>query len=137
MRKITLFALVIALSALFIAGCGGRTSSFGYVDMQKVFQESQKVKDLQTQMETKQKELLEQAQQEEGTMPQEEFDKKQQERNMEFMAFSQDIQKQFETTLKQAIDEVAKEKQLGAILVKDNILSGGVDVTDDVIKKIQ
>lgn len=136
MRKITLFAFIIALCALFVTGCG-RTSSFGYVDMQKVFQESQKVKDLQAQMETKQKELLEKAQQEEGTIPQEEFDKKQQERNMEFMAFSQDIQKQFETTLKQAIDDVAKEKQLGAILVKDNILAGGVDVTDDVIKKIQ
>lgn len=137
MRKITLFALVIAISALFVAGCGGRTASFGYVDMQKVFQESQKVKDLQAQMEAKQKELLEKAQQEEGTVPQEEFDKKQQERNIEFMAFSQDIQKQFETTLRQVIDEVAKEKGLGAVLVKDNVLSGGTDITDDIIKKIQ
>lgn len=138
MKRITLVALIIVFSSVFIAGCGGRNASFGYVDMQKVFQESQKVKDLRAQMETKQTEIMGKMQEEEqANLSQEELAKKQQELSTEFMAFSQGIEKEFQTLFEKTVYEVAQEQKLGAVLTKENVLSGGVDITEAVIKKMQ
>ena len=33
--------------------------------------------------------------------------------------------------------EIAKEKNLGAVLVKQGVAQGGVDITDEVIKRLK
>ena len=40
-------------------------------------------------------------------------------------------------SLDTALNEVAKEKGLGAVLIKDAVPQGGVDVTEDVIAKMK
>ena len=52
------------------------------------------------------------------------------------MQLRQDLESQVEASMKQSMEEVAKEKNLGAILYKQGVAQGGVDVTDDVLKKM-
>jgi outer membrane protein len=134
-RIFSLTALLLAF-ALLAAGCGGRTADFGYVDMPRLVAESAKVKELQSQMQLKAKELTELDEKEKTSLSQEEYQRNQQLRQGEMTALSRDIENQFEAILNQAMADVAKEKGLGAVLAKNSVLHGGVDVTDDVLKKI-
>ena len=36
-----------------------------------------------------------------------------------------------------SLEEVAKEKKLGAVIYKNGMAWGGIDVTDEVLKKLQ
>ncbi|MDR2005939.1 MAG: OmpH family outer membrane protein [Acidaminococcales bacterium] len=131
-----IFLLVIFLITFVIAGCGGRSADFGYVDMQRVVAESAKVKELQSQIQLKAEELSELDEKEKTSLNAEEYQRNQQLRRGEMTALSKDIENQFENILNQAMSEVAKDKGLGAVLAKNSVLHGGIDVTDDVLKKI-
>ena len=45
--------------------------------------------------------------------------------------------KQIKSKFGFALNAVAKEKGLGAVLIKDAVPQGGVDVTDSVIEKMK
>ncbi len=135
-RKIVLF-LAMALIAALLGGCGGKNAAFGYVDIQKVVQESAKVKELRTQVETKVKEMDEAAAKDKAALAGDELVKKQQATELAMKAFSNKIEEQFQTSLNTAIDEISKEKKLGAVLAKGSVLNGGVDITDEVIKRMK
>jgi outer membrane protein len=134
-RKFSLTVFLLAFVFL-IAGCGGRTADFGYVDMQRVVAESAKVKGLQSEIQTKAKELAELDEKERASLGAEDYQRNQQLRQGEMAALSRDIENQFETIVGKAMSEVAQEKGLGAVLAKNSVLFGGADVTDDVLKKI-
>lgn len=129
--------MAVVLLTAFMAGCGGRNAAFGYVDMQKVMQDSPKVKDLRTQMENKMKEMQAAEEKDKATLKGDELTKKQQANNAEMQAFGGKLEEEFQASLNKAMDEVAKEKKLGAVLAKGSVLHGGVDVTDDVIKRMK
>ena len=46
-------------------------------------------------------------------------------------------QSKLKASLETALAEISKEKNLSAVLIKDAVPSGGVDVTDEVIKKMK
>ena len=48
-----------------------------------------------------------------------------------------EAQNKLKASLDTALNEVAKEKGLGAVLIKDAVPQGGVDVTQDVIAKMK
>ena len=48
-----------------------------------------------------------------------------------------EAQNKLKTSFTNALDQVAKDKKLGAILIKDAVPQGGVDVTDDVLKNMK
>ena len=72
---------------------------------------------------------------------QEEIGKIQQEAQMKAAAMNNDFQSQTRTKVDIAIDEVAKAKKIDTVVKssKDNktVVSGGTDITDDVIQKLQ
>ena len=47
------------------------------------------------------------------------------------------LQNKLKASLDSALNAVAKEKGLGAVLIKDAVPQGGVDVTDSVIEKMK
>jgi outer membrane protein len=53
------------------------------------------------------------------------------------MVIRKGLETQLEATMETATSEVAAEKKLNLILYKQGVAQGGIDVTDDVIKKLQ
>lgn len=135
-KRLSAVILVMTLVLILSAGCGGATQ-VGVFDPEKVMVESPKVKTLQEQLNTKAKELTDKLEKEKAGLSAEDQQKRQEEAYNEFLKIKQDLESQVDAALKQAIDQVAQEKKLSVILYKNSVAQGGVDVTDDVIKKMQ
>ena len=130
--------LVMMFSAVLLAGCGAeKPSTIGIVDMQKVMTENPKIKQMQEQLNGKAQELTANLEKERATLKPEEFQQKEQLAYAEFMKLKQEFEAQIETQTKKVLEEVAKEKKLGAVIYKNGMAWGGIDVTDDVLKKLQ
>ena len=130
--------LVMMFAAVLLSGCAAeKPSTIGIVDMQKVMAENPKIKQMQDQLNAKAKELTENLEKERATLKPEEFQQKEQAAYAEFMKMKQEFEAQIETQTKKVLEEVAKEKKLGAVIYKNGMAWGGVDVTEDVLKKLQ
>ena len=134
-------ALVICFLfvASFVAGCGTqeKPAAVGVVDMQKVMKENPKIKDMQDKLAAKAKSLMEQLEKDRAELKPEEFQKKEQAAYAEFTQMKQEFEAQIEADTKKALEEIAKEKKLGAVVYKNGMAWGGIDVTEDVLKKLQ
>ena len=120
MKKIIAGFMVAA--AMLTFGCGGRNAAFGVVDMRKVETEAQVIKTTKVEVNTKMKELKEQMDKAMAGKSGEEASK---------------AQNKLKASLDTALNQVAKEKSLGAIMVKDAVPQGGTDVTKEVIEKMK
>ena len=130
--------LVMMFSAVLLTGCGAeKPSTIGIVDMQKIMTENPKIKQMQEQLNTKAQELTANLEKQRATLKPEEFQQKEQAAYAEFMKMKQEFETQIETQTKKVLEEVAKEKKLGAVIYKNGMAWGGVDVTEDVLKKLQ
>ena len=135
MKKV-LACLMIACSLLAF-GCSGRNAAFGVVDMTKVEAEAPVVKTITEDLRKKAKELDEQIQKETQGKSREEAEKIVQDKSAQLQVARSEAQAKLKASLDTALTEVSKEKNLGAVLVKDAVPSGGVDVTEEVIKKMK
>ena len=133
------FLLVTGLLLLVFlaAGCAGNSAPVGILDPAKVMTESAKVKQFQEQLNTKGKDLSDKLDKEKANLTPDEFQKKQEAAYGEFLKIKQDMEKEIDTLMKQSIDQVAKDKNLGVVLYKNGVAQGGVDITEDVLKKMQ
>lgn len=136
MMKKILACLMIACSLLAF-GCSGRNAAFGVVDMKKVETEAPAVKAIKEDVTKKGQELQEQMQKEIEGKGQEEAEKIMQDKRAQFQLATSEAQAKLKASLDTALTEVSKEKGLSAVLIKDAVPSGGIDVTDDVIKKMK
>ena len=140
LKKIKIFALLIA--AFCFTGCGSQMN-IGYVDSEKVFEAPQ----IKAIIEEGQKKADE-VQQEVDNQFRDNPDMPEGERN-EAMAKMQmklfGIAQAYETQVKYKYDEVlaaiSKEKKLDVVIYSSEnqpiISKGGIDITDEVIKKLQ
>ncbi|MBO5590930.1 MAG: OmpH family outer membrane protein [Acidaminococcaceae bacterium] len=135
MKKV-LACLMIAC-ALLAVGCSGRNAAFGVVDIKKVEAEAPAVKTIREDLQKKAKELQEQLEKETAGKSQEEAEKIAKDKSAQMQVASSEAQSKLKASLDTALTEVSKEKNLSAVLVKDAVPSGGVDVTEDVIKKMK
>ena len=102
--------------------------------MERVAKESKTGHELQARLEAKKNELIAQAQSFQGSP--EQMMTKQQEFQKEMQTFSQQVGREFQTSVQQASSQVAQDKKLGIILIKEQVVSGGVDITEEVITKL-
>jgi len=135
MKKV-LACLMIAC-ALLAVGCSGRNAAFGVVNIKKVEAEAPAVKTIREDLQKKAKELQEQLEKETAGKSQEEAEKIAKDKSAQMQVASSEAQSKLKASLDTALTEVSKEKNLSAVLVKDAVPSGGVDVTEDVIKKMK
>ena len=129
--------LIIVLTAFFLAGCMGSKASIGVVDMGKIMTESPKVKQLQEQLNAKGQELTAALEKDAGELSETAFQVRQEAAYGEFLKMKQEFETQIEAASKAAMEEVSKEKKLDIIVVKTSAPYGGIDVTEDVLKKMQ
>jgi outer membrane protein len=135
MKKLLVIAMLATLAAVSF-GCG-RSAEFGVVDMQKIETDSAAYKTIKEDVMTKGKELQAEMMKETEGKSQEEAQKIVQEKSGKMQVLQSEAQNKLKASFETAAAEVAKEKKLGAILVKEAVPQGGVDVTDDIVKKMK
>ncbi|MCX7971098.1 MAG: OmpH family outer membrane protein [Negativicutes bacterium] len=136
MKKSIILVLALVVTAgLMVSGCSLFNKPIGVVDMQKIMQGSKDAQNLQAQFEAKQKELFDPIDQNKN-LSDADRQKQFQDAQKQLMDFGKDLEQQMQTAMKTAMDSVSKEKGLSAILVKGAVANGGVDVTDDVLEKM-
>lgn len=131
-----LLAVLLVVGAL-LGGCSAKATAIGILDVEKVMADSPKVKALQDELNVKGKALSDQLEQEKAGISAEEYQKRQQTAYGEFLKIKQDLETQIDNSIKQALEQVSKEKNLGVVLYKNGVAQGGIDITEDVVKKMQ
>ena len=135
MKKIIAGLMVAA--AMLTFGCSGRNAAFGVVDMRKVESEAQIIKTTKEDVNTKMKELKEQMDKEMAGKQGEEASKVVEDYSAKAKLVQSEAQNKLKASLDTALNQVAKDKGLGAILIKEAVPQGGTDVTKEVIEKMK
>jgi len=147
LRKRTAAAMIMALlCATLASGCG--QTKIGYINGERVSKEApqitslieegnQKIEEAQTQAGQE----LQKKMQENPNMSQEELQKAQLDSQRKLQGLNQSYALQLRQKMDVALAEVSKEKKLDAV-VNNSVdqpvaVTGAVDVTDDVIAKLQ
>jgi len=99
--------------------------------------DSPKVKQFQEQLNVKGKELSDQLEKDKASLSADEFQKHQEAAYNDFAKTKQDLEGQIDASIKQTLDQIAKEKKLGIVLYKNGVAQGGTDITDEVINRMQ
>ena len=130
--------IALMLSTGLLAGCGHeKPSAIGIVDMQKVMTENGKIKEMQEQLNKKAQEITTTLEKERATLKPEEFQQKEQLAYAEFMKMKQEFESKIQLQIQTVLEGIAKEKKLGAVIYKNGLAWGGIDITEDVLKKLQ
>ena len=136
--RLSLILLVGVFLLMALGGCGNeKSSTIGIVDMQKVMTDNAKIKEMQEQLNKKAQELTADLEKQRTTLKPEEFQQKEQLAYAEFMKMKQEYEAKIQAQIQKALEDIAKEKKLGAVIYKNGMAWGGVDVTEDVLKKLQ
>ena len=135
-------AAVLLAGAVFTAGCG--QVHIGTLDRERVQEESPQLKAVVTEANAKLLEAQQEAQAKFETNPnmtQEEAQQLQMETQRKMAGLNQMYSIQLEQQLNVAIQDVVKAKQLDVVMDSSkkypSVLSGGIDITDEVIQKLQ
>lgn len=138
----------VVMSALcvmaFTAGCG--KVNIGYVDESRIQSEAPQITSSIEEMRGKLTEVQQEADQklkeaQDAGSPDEDLQKLQQQYQMKAAGIQQQYGAQMKAKLDAALDDVVKAKKLDTIINstgKDGVVvSGGTDITDEVIQKLQ
>lgn len=134
-KRLGIVAAMLALTGM-LAGCGGK-DNVGVVDVSRVQKEAPLVQQYKQKTEDKQKSIEKELQDAQQSMSAEDFQKKQQQAQQELNIFGASMQRQFMSDIQSKLGDIAKDKNVGIIVVKEAVPSGGIDVTDDLIAKLQ
>ncbi len=133
-KRLIAGALMVA-SLGVVAGCGSQ-EQVGYVDGQALMTQSQKGVDAKNKLLAKQQEIQQRVAQEAQGKSQEEQQQIMAKADQEFSIYQQAIVKDFRSNLDANVQAVAKEKQLTMVVEKNTLISGGTDITNDVLEKM-
>ena len=126
---------LIALAAVF-SGCGSE-HKVAVVVYQKLEDQSPKIKAIQQEITDKDKEISNRlAEAQKSGLSDEEMQKKVQSAQQERMIFIQSKQKQIESMVQSQAGAIAKEKNIGIVMNKMAVPTGAVDITDEVLAKM-
>jgi outer membrane protein len=135
MKRITV--LIVLLVFLAAGTAAAAPNDVGIIDVERIMAESPKVKTLQAQLNEKARELTQQLEAEKPSLTPEQFTEKQQSVYNKFLEIKKGLEAQVDASIKQAIAQVAKEKKLNLVLYKNSVAYGGIDITADIIAKMQ
>lgn len=131
-----LVAISMVIMAVVVSGCG-QNKNVGVIDVEKVVTESPKIKVMNEELMAKHKEIEEKLNADKSTLSEADFNNAKQAADAEFTALRKDLSGKMETEIKTNLEKIAKEKNLSVIIKKNVTVQGGVDVTDEMIAKLQ
>ena len=127
---------LLAAAAVF-SGCGSE-NKVAVIDYQKLEADSSKIKGIEQEITDKDKEIRDRLNQDsQSGLSDEEMQKKVQAAQQERMIFMQSKQKQIQSMVESQAGVVAKEKNIGIVMHKRAVPAGAVDITDEVLAKIE
>lgn len=135
--RMALVVVLVFIAGLALTGCNSGQAAIGVLDVNKVMSDSPKIKQFQDQLNVKGKELSDQLEKDKASISPEEFQKRQETAYGDFLKTKQELETQIDTNIKQAIEQVSQEKKMGVVLYKNSVATGGTDITDAVIQKMQ
>jgi len=145
--------LMVGIIAIFVSGCSN--TKMGVVDTERIMKESPQIQTItksQTEQYTqKQQELTEKLQNDKASMSDEDYQKSFNAAKAELGGLESQFNSELKTTIDKAMADVSKEKNLSAVVMKDLVqtnqmgqptkeqfvIQGGIDITDDLIQKLQ
>lgn len=123
--------------AAVLSGCGSE-HKVAVIDYQRLESESSKIKSIQDEIINKDKEIQDRLQQaSQSGLSDAEMKKKVEDAGQERMIFIQSKQKQIESMIQSQAAAIAKEKNIGIVMQKRAVPSGSIDITDQVLEKIE
>ena len=131
-----LVAISMVIMAVVVSGCG-QNKNVGVIDVEKVVTESPKIKVMNEELMAKHKEIEEKLNTDKTTLSEADFNNAKQAADTEFTALRKDLSGKMENEIKTNLEKIAKEKNLSVIIKKNVTVQGGVDVTDEMIAKLQ
>ena len=131
-----LLAISMVIMAVVVSGCG-QNKNVGVIDVEKVVTESPKIKVMNEELMAKHKEIEEKLNADKTTLSEADFNNAKQAADTDFTALRKDLSGKMETEIKTNLEKIAKEKNLSVIIKKNVTVQGGVDVTDEMITKLQ
>jgi len=143
-KKISAMLLAVSASAVLLGGCSNK-AEIGYYNHQRVMKESPKIEAVVNEANDKlrkaQEEALKFEIEQAPSMKPEEAEQKRQQLQMQLQAINQAYVGQMKQKLDVAIDDVAKAKKIDAVMANEPgarlVIYGGVDITEDLIQKLQ
>ena len=111
-KKIAVFSIVLAFSLLLVSCSFQEETKIGVMSMNQVLNQSQRAQELQTELENYNN----------------------QEQNFEVR--KEELEEKLNNELNTVLGEISEEKELDIILYKDKSYYGGIDITSEVIDKI-
>ena len=120
-KRLGIVAAMLALTGM-LAGCGGK-DNVGVVDMSRVQKEAPLVQQYKQKTEDKQKSIEKELQDAQQNMSAEDFQKKQQQAQQELNIFGASMQRQFMSDIQSKLGDIAKDKNVGIIVVTDDLIA--------------
>ena len=140
-KKIQIAALLMA--TFFVTGCGSQVN-IGYIDSERIMSDSPQIKNVIEESQKKIEEIQKEAAEKLENNPdwtEEEKNTAMIEAQRKIIGLNQGYSIQVKNKFDEAISGIAAEKKLDVVVDSSEnqpiILMGGVDVTDDVIQKLQ
>lgn len=132
-KKLACVGLVAAAAVL--SGCGSE-EKVAVVDYQQLEVKSEKIKGIQQEIVAKNREISDRLAQAQGTVSDEEMQKKVADARQERAIFVQSKQRQIQSLVESQCAAIAREKGIGIVMHKMAVLAGASDITDEVLKRI-
>ncbi len=124
----------LVLLAAGLSGCGKEKAA--YVDYEVLQQKSEKIKAVMKEINDKDNEITDRLTKESETASEEEMQQKLAAAQQERQIFLQSKTNQVKALIETQCAVVAKEKDIGIVMHKMAIPVGAIDITDDVLKRI-
>ena len=143
-KRITAALMSVLCAAALVAGCG--KVNVGYVDQNRIQNEAPQIKASIEEMQGKMTEVQKEAEQKlqeasSSGASDEDMQKLQQQMQMKAAGVQQQYAIQIKAKVDAAMDDIVKEKKLDTVVNSNGkdgvVVSGGVDITEDVIQKLQ
>ena len=143
-KRITAALMSVLCAAALFAGCG--KVNVGYVDQNRIQNEAPRIKasieEMQGKMTEGQKEAEQKLQEASSSgASDEDMQKLQQQMQMKAAGVQQQYAIQIKAKVDAAMDDIVKAKKLDTVVNSNGkdgvVVSGGVDITEDVIQKLQ
>ncbi|MCK4260063.1 MAG: OmpH family outer membrane protein [Halanaerobiales bacterium] len=140
-KKIFLAMSILVVLAMAIAGCTSSPGEkIGVIDISRVIKESPKAQEYQNLFEERGAEIQEKynlTEDEVKNLSEEEKAEKQKAALQEFLDAKQELEDKLNDEISKAVEEVTKEKKLDIVFHNQSVKVGGIDITQEVINKLQ
>ena len=143
-KRIVAAVMSVLCAVALLAGCG--KVNVGYVDQNRIQNEAPQIKSSMEEMQSKMAEVQQEAEQKfqeaaASGASEEDMQKLQQQMQMKAAGVQQQYAIQIKAKVDAAMDDIVKAKKLDTVVNSNGkdgvVVSGGVDITEDVIQKLQ